>query len=199
MTLVTRALGTDMNTEELSALLKLLYSEQDKELLQRFDRSLPFQDGAFDRWERARRLGFGDGASIYNSSLVFGDVSVGEHTWVGPNTILDGSGGKLSIGAYCSVSSGVHIYSHDTVRWALSRGAEDRRTAPVNIGDCVYIGPQSVIVAGISIGDYCVVGANSFVNKDVASRTVVGGTPARPIGRIVGKGKGVRIISYAEL
>jgi serine acetyltransferase len=54
-------------------------------------------------------------------------------------------------------------------------------------------------VAGISIGDYCVVGANSFVNKDVASRTVVGGTPARPIGRIVGKGKDVRIISYAEL
>jgi hypothetical protein len=91
-----------MNTEELSALLKLLYSEQDKDLLQRFDRSLPFQDGAFDRWERARRLGFGEGASIYNSSLVFGDVSVGEHTWVGPNTILDGSGGKLSIGAYCS-------------------------------------------------------------------------------------------------
>jgi acetyltransferase-like isoleucine patch superfamily enzyme len=64
----------------------------------------------------------------------------------------------------------------------------------VTIGDCVYIGPQSVIVAGVSIGDHCVVGANSFVNKDVEPRTVVAGSPARPIGRVVGDGKEVRIV-----
>ena len=32
-------------------------------------RSLPFADGLFDRWERARRLGFGEGASIYELGL----------------------------------------------------------------------------------------------------------------------------------
>lgn len=183
-----------MNTDELLEMLKELYAKQDQNLRESFDRSLPFQDGAFDRWERAQRLGFGEGASIYNSSLVFGDVRVGEQTWIGPNTILDGSGGVLSIGAYCSISSGVHIYTHDTVRWALSRGREDKRVASVDIGDCVYIGPQSVIVAGVNIGNQCVVGANSFVNNEVEPRTVVVGTPARQIGRVVGDGKDVRII-----
>jgi len=187
-----------MNTNDLRELLLQLYAEQDQGLRQRFDRSLSFQDGMFDRWERARRLGFGDGASIYNSALIYGDVGVGEQTWIGPGVILDGSSDSLSIGAYCSISSGVHIYTHDTVRWALSRGEEEPRTAPVIIGDCVYIGPQSVIVAGIKIGSHCVVGANSFVNKDVASRTVVAGTPARPIGRVVGDGKDIRIVSDAE-
>ena len=187
-----------MNIDDLTKLLKQLYAEQDHDLRQRFDRSLPFQDGAFDRWERARRLGFGEGSSIYNSSLVFGDVRVGEQSWIGPNTILDGSGGLLALGAYCSISSGVHIYTHDTVAWALSRGLKARRTAPVTIGDCVYIGPQSVIVAGVSIGDHCVVGANSFVNMTIAPRTVVAGSPSRPIGRVVGDGKDVRIVTDAE-
>jgi acetyltransferase-like isoleucine patch superfamily enzyme len=187
--------GARMNTDELLELLKRLHAEQDQGLRECFDRSLPFQDGTFDRWERAKRLGFGEGASIYNSSLVYGDVRVGEQTWIGPNTLLDGSGGQLTIGAYCSISSGVHIYSHDTVLWALSGGEADRLTAPVTIGDCVYIGPQSVIVAGVSIGDHCVVGANSFVNRDVEPRTVVAGSPARPIGRVVGEGKDVRIVT----
>ena len=182
-----------MNTDELRVLLRQLYTEQDECLRQEFARSLPFQDGMFDRWERATRLGFETGASIYNSALIFGDVVVGEQTWIGPYVVLDGSGGTLRIGAYCSISSGVHIYTHDTVRWALSRGQEDKRTAPVQIGDCVYIGPQSVIVAGVQIGDHCVVGANSFVNEDVEPRTIVAGSPARRIGSVVGDGKDVRI------
>lgn len=184
-----------MNTDDLRALLNRLYIEQDEDQRQRFARSLSFQDGAFDRWERARRLGFAEGASVYNSALVYGAVSVGEQTWIGPNTLLDGSGGALELGAFCSVSSGVHIYTHDTVYWALSRGLAERRVAPVRIGDCVYIGPQSVIVAGVTIGSHCVIGANSFVNKDVEPRTVVAGSPSRRIGRVVGDGKDVRIVS----
>ena len=177
-----------METDELRALLQRLRLESDETLRKRFDRSLPFQDGMFDRWERARRLGFGDRASIYESSLVFGDVRVGEDTWVGPFTILDGSGGGLSIGAFCSISSGVHIYTHETVAWAISRGQRAKTTGAVTVGDCCYIGPQSVIVAGVNIGARCVIGANSFVSRDVPSGTVVAGSPARRIGRVVGEG-----------
>jgi hypothetical protein len=93
-----------MTTDELLNLLQHLYAAQDEQLRARFDRSLSFQDGAFDRWERARRLGFEEGASIYNSALVLGAVRVGRQTWIGPYAMLDGSGGGLSIGAYCSIS-----------------------------------------------------------------------------------------------
>ncbi len=183
-----------LTPERFAELLRASYLAEDERLRAEFQRSLPFQDAMFDRWERARRLGFAADASIYNSAAVFGEVSVGLATWIGPNTLLDGSGGGIEIGAHCSISSGVHIYTHDTVLWALSGGKCQHREAPVRIGDCVYIGSQSVIAAGVTIGSRCVVAANSFVNDDIPEATIVGGTPARKIGSVVGEGEQVRMV-----
>lgn len=180
-----------MTAAELQVLLCELYTAQDEQLREQFARSLPFQDGAFNRWERAQRLGFAAGASIYNSALVFGEVCVGANTWIGPYTVLDGSGAALQIGAHCSISSGVHIYTHDTVRWALSGGVAEKRADSVTISDCVYIGSQSIIAPGVTIGTQVVVAANSFVRSDVPPRTVVGGSPARVIGKVLGEGKDI--------
>ena len=182
-----------MNLERFAQLLRECYEASDERLRAEYQRSLSFQDGVFDRWERARRLGFGEGASIYNSALIYGDVRVGRNTWVGPNTLLDGTGGGLEIGDFCSVSAGVQIYTHDTVLWALSGGALGRVQGKVRVGDCVYIGSQSIIAAGVTVGSRCVVGANSFVNRDVPDRTVVGGSPARRLGTVIGDGESVRI------
>lgn len=183
-----------MTADELAGLLRDIYRQNDERLRAEFARSLPFQDGLLDRWERAKRLGFGAGASIYNSAFVYGNVRVGSNTWIGPNVILDGSGGGLDIGAYCSIASGVHVYTHDTVRWALSGGAAEKFIAPTRIADCVYIGSQSVIGAGVNIGARVVVTANSFVHRDVPAGTVVSGSPARPIGRVEGEGQSVRVV-----
>jgi acetyltransferase-like isoleucine patch superfamily enzyme len=151
---------------------------------ERWQRDLPFDELVFDRWDRARSLGFGPGSSIYHLSYVYGDVRVGEETWIGPFTLLDGTGG-LEIGAFCSISAGVHIYTHDTVRWALSRGAIEPERAPVTIGDCTYVGSQAVIRKGVTIGDHCVVGAGAFVDRDIPPYTVAAGIPCRPIGTVV--------------
>ena len=48
---------------------------------------MPVGDYLVDRWEKARELGFGKGASIYDSAIVIGDVKVGEESWIGPNVI----------------------------------------------------------------------------------------------------------------
>lgn len=153
------------------------------EIRKRHDRSVPLADEVLDRWEKAEDLGFGKGCSIYDASLVLGDVTVGENTWVGPFTVLDGRGG-LRIGSYCSISTGVQIYSHDTVAWALSGGRAAERRAATSIGDCCYIGPNSIVASGVQIGDHCVVGALSLVKDDVASHTIVGGIPGRVLGRV---------------
>lgn len=186
--------GQESDWNALEQQLHDLYLRRDEYLRQRFDRSLPFADGVFDRWTRAKRLGFADGASIYNSAAVFGAVTVGENTWVGPYVILDGSGGGISIGKYCSISAGVHIYTHDTMLWALSGGVAEKRTGLVTIGDFVYIGSQSVIACGTTIGSRCVIGCNSYVNGDVPSGSVVAGSPARRIGRVEGEGRDVRVV-----
>jgi acetyltransferase-like isoleucine patch superfamily enzyme len=165
---------------------------------ERWDRDLPLEELISDRWERARSLGFGDGASIYQSSYVYGRVSVGAHTWVGPLTLLDGSGG-LTIGEYCSISAGVQIYTHDTVKWALTGGAAEYERAPVVIGSNSHIGSQSVIAKGVTIGDHCVIGACSFVNKDLAPYTVAFGVPCRPAGRVSIGADGAATITIDEV
>lgn len=144
----------------------------------KYKRHVSLGDLLTDRWERARFLGFGSGSSCYDNVLILGDVQVGENTWIGPNTVLDGSGG-LSIGDYCSISSGVQIYSHDSVSWSVSRGKKPKSYAPTIIGDGVYIGPQAVVQKGVTIGDGAVIGAMSFVNSDVAPGTKVFGIPAK--------------------
>lgn len=158
--------------------LKALKEEFERVFKSDFNRSLPFNELLFDRWQRARTLGFGEGSSIYDSSYVFGEVKVGKNTWIGPFTVLDGSGG-LEIGSFCSISSGVQIYSHDTVNWAISGGVQPYVNGPVKIGDNCYIGPNVVISSGVILGDGCIVGANSFVNKSFPAGSKIAGSPAR--------------------
>lgn len=137
-------------------------------------------------------MGFGEGASIYDSVLVFGDVEVGPYTWIGPFVVLDGSGG-LKIGRHCSISAGVQIYTHDSVEWALTGGRAEYVRRPTAIGDCCYIAPHAVIVAGVTIGDHSVVACNSFVDQDVPPSTMVAGNPAIIRGRISIEGTRARI------
>ena len=163
--------------------LARLFELEDRRSREHWNRSLPVIEVATDRWQRATSLGFGAGTSIYHLSYVYGDVSVGENTWIGPYTLLDGSGG-LRIGSYCSISSGVHIYSHNTVKWALSAGNAPYERQATEIGDCCFLGPHSVIGMGVTIAPHCVVGAHSFDNRDGPEYSIIAGTPGRVIGKV---------------
>jgi acetyltransferase-like isoleucine patch superfamily enzyme len=147
--------------------LRAFFHLQRKTTKEKFSRVLPFGEYVSDRWEKAEFLKFGKNSSIYDSSLVYGDVRVGSNVWIGPFTILDGSGALLTIGDNCHVSAGVQIYTHDTVARVL-HDCEITRAA-VTIGSRCYIGPNSIIAQGVTIGDHVVIGANSFVNRDIAS------------------------------
>jgi acetyltransferase-like isoleucine patch superfamily enzyme len=165
--------------ELLTGILDILETLQ-KEKKERFKRALPFGEYFSDRWIRAETLGFGTGASIYESSVVLGEVTVGNDTWIGPNTLLDGSGG-ISIGSFCSISAGVQIYSHDSVQWAVSGGEKPYEYAATSIGDNCYIGPNSIISKGVSIGHGSIIGANSFVNRNVSDGQKFAGNPAKAL------------------
>ena len=144
----------------------------------KWKRVLPVGEYLSDRWEKAQFLDFGTGTSIYDSSIVLGEVEVGSNTWIGPNTILDGSGG-LVIGDNCSISAGVQIYSHDTVRWAVSGGVESIEYSPTSIESNVYLGPNVVVERGVTIGAGAVIGANSLVNCDIPPNSRAWGNPCR--------------------
>jgi len=161
----------------------------------KWNRSMPFYEdilGENARWDRARFLGFGGGTSIYQSSYVYGDVKVGHHTWIGPFTILDGTGG-LQIGNYCSIASGVQIYTHESSDWALSGGKAKYTKAPVRIGNCCYMGSSTVVRMGVKIGDHVLVGAHSFVGKSIPDNSIAAGCPARVVGKVEVQGAKVKL------
>jgi acetyltransferase-like isoleucine patch superfamily enzyme len=145
---------------------------------QRFNRILPFGEYFSDRHEKAKFMGFGEGTTLYDTSVVLGDVTVGKNTWIGPFVVLDGSGG-LSIGSNCSISAGVQIYSHDSVEWAISGGEANYQYAKTMIEDNCYIGPNTIIQKGVRIGKGAVIGANSLINKDIPAHCKAYGTPVK--------------------
>lgn len=169
-----------------------LYRTLRKNKKTHWDRILPFSELIIDRWEKAKFTKAKYGASIYDSSLIFGKVSIGKNTWIGPYTILDGSGGRLNIGDFCSISSGVQIYTHNSVNWALTGGKSNYENKSVSIGNFCYIGPYTVISLGTKIGKCCVIGAHSFVDSKIPSYSIAFGIPAKIVGKVKIIGKKVQ-------
>lgn len=163
--------------------IKQLHNELDNAFITSFHRSLPLNEVLIDRWERAEKLGFGSNTSIYDSALVFGLPQIGNNCWIGPFTIIDGSGG-LKIGNYCTLSAGVHIYTHDNVQQTLSSGQKPIERSSVVIGNNVYIAPHAIVTKGVTIGNYCVIGAQTFINKDIPDHSIVFGQPGKVVGKV---------------
>lgn len=175
------------------------FEEQLKEYLagqrdvmrEKWNRILPSNELLFDRWEKAAMLGAGRNSSIYDSSVIMGDVEIGESVWIGPFTVLEGINGKIWIGDYCHISSGVQIVTHDSVKYVLTGGKADFSKGDVIIGCNTYIGGLSIISKNTTIGSHCVIGANSLVTRDIPDYSIAFGTPAVVKGRVVIKGADV--------
>lgn len=128
-------------------------------------------------------------------------ISIGRGSYGGPS--LHWNEGdfrhKLTIGAYCSIADEVSIFigvhGRHTIDYVstyplgMVYGDPGCRVPSkvtsgnlgVQIGNDVWIGRGAVIMAGVSIGDGAVVGAQALVNKDVAPYSIVGGVPAAHI------------------
>ena len=163
--------------------LRALQRALQRDKMTGFRRRVPFGDLITDRDANAREYGFGEGSSCYDNVLIIGDVRVGRNTWIGPNVVLDGSGG-LEIGDHCSISAGSQIYTHNTVARDTSLGARPVERQPTRIGNGVYIGPNCVITMGVTIGDQAVIGAMSLVLHDVPPRRKAWGCPAVVTGEV---------------
>jgi acetyltransferase-like isoleucine patch superfamily enzyme len=124
--------------------------------------------------------------------------TVGDFTYGRPKIL--GSGAKLHIGKFCSISSGVRIllgYEHRTDwvttypfsvlikrGWTKGRGIKGHPHSKGNvvIGDDVWIASDSTILSGVTIGTGAVISTCSLVTKDVPSYSIVAGVPARVAG-----------------
>jgi acetyltransferase-like isoleucine patch superfamily enzyme len=96
----------------------------------------------------------------------------------------------LSLGSFVTVSSNVFFIMHDGAIGPIinrnpvfiRRNIHVVKQSPITIGNHVFVGHSSVILPGVSIGDYSIIAAGSVVTKDVPAFEIWGGNPARRIG-----------------
>src|SRR5205823_6113763 len=143
----------------------------------------------------------GRGASIYLGTMFDtgprGRVHIGDYTLVnGARIICDE---EVTIGDYVLISWNVVLM--DTYRLPVDVAGRRREleqaprrqprrlqavvpARPVRIGRNVWIGFDSCVLPGVSIGEGAVVGARSVVTEDVPAYSVVAGNPARVVRRL---------------
>lgn len=108
-----------------------------------------------------------------------GAVSIGEKVTFGSNVYIEYSGDVI-IGNHVDLSNGVKIYSHKHDCYEIVHSAKNTPSAnKVVISDNVWIGANAIILPGVTIGEYSVVGAGSVITHDVPSNSIVAGNPAR--------------------
>ena len=104
------------------------------------------------------------------------NITVGDNTVIHDEVHLDDRG-KLSIGDRVSISDDAHIYSHDH-DIVDQTAIENYHTI---IEDDVRLTFDSMVKAGIKVGENAVVGAKSIVQKDVPAHHIAAGTPAKSL------------------
>jgi len=132
--------------------------------------------------------------SLLNKCLLDGHISVGSNTTInGPSTEFYSIEFPISIGNFCSIARGTSIQENNhninsiTTYFIKYRifgekyGVDAVSKGPITIGNDVWIGTQSTILTGVTIGDGAIVAANSVVTNDVPPYAIVGGTPAKII------------------
>lgn len=136
----------------------------------------------------------GRGSNLWITSPFF--VDYGNNIYFGNNcevnmncTFLDDN--KIIIGDNALIAPNVQIYTAFHPTNAKDRFGEMKKdgsfefcktqTAPVHIGNNVWIGGGAIIMPGVTIGDNVVIGAGSVVTKDIPSNKIAYGNPCRVI------------------
>ena len=110
-------------------------------------------------------------------------IFIGARTTIGFYSFLYASC-KIDIGNDCMVAPFVYIVDSDHgIRADMLMNHQPNTARPIRIGNDVWIGTHSVILLGVTIADGAVIAAGSVVREDVAENTIVGGVPAKIIGK----------------
>lgn len=149
----------------------------------------------------------GEGARLQNISIEHGTavesevvclghgsgrITVGRETYLGLRSVLDWSS-DIKIGDFVHIAGpSTALWTHSSVDQALHGdllAVKTRRTtAPIEIGNRVYIGGNCTVYPGVTIGNGAVILPNSAVNRDVPEGVLAGGVPVRVLRSIASEG-----------
>jgi acetyltransferase-like isoleucine patch superfamily enzyme len=131
-------------------------------------------------------VSIGDNSKIAKRCSIFGSpasvMEIGNDTYIGMNTIINGFEAKVTIGSNVSIAQNVNIMADSGPNASLSfQKIFPVIKGEVSIGDNSWLGAGAIIMPGVTIGRYCAIAANSFVKESFKDYSIIGGTPAKLI------------------
>ena len=126
-------------------------------------RNIRVAPGAVVRVLSPDRLGSDLFIGLY--SYLNGDITIGDHTLIGP---------------HCSLTAGHHLYDAQT-GWFSERTKENNR---IVIGEGCWLAAGVTVTAGVTVGRRNLICANAVVTKDTEDYSIMAGVPAKKVGHI---------------
>ena len=135
------------------------------------------------------------GVKISGKALIFGpliirpigkakNIHIGDRSFLNTNIRFGCPDAPVKIGRHCQIGPGVMF---ETVNHDFHSKLGDIRsmqTLPITLEDYVWVGAGAIILPGVTVGEGAVIAAGAVVTKDVVSRTMVGGVPAKLIKKL---------------
>lgn len=121
----------------------------------------------------------GDYCTINNGG---GDVIIGNDSHVGPGSVVIG---PVIIGKHVIIAQNIVLngLSHECSDIAMLAWSQKAAALSINIEDNAWIGANTVITAGVTIGSHSIIAGGSVVTNDVPPYTIASGNPAKLIKR----------------
>jgi acetyltransferase-like isoleucine patch superfamily enzyme len=154
--------------------------------------------------ESYRMLTLGKDSIIEEGTHIIGELTLGELTVIGPRVSIEG---PVSLGYGASIREGCIAISHTTIEeWVgvssnvhfitfdhqigdVIRRVGRIRFKPILIKSGAWIGTNTTVMPGVTIGTGCVIGSRALVTKDIPDNSLAIGSPAKVV-RKLGPGVG---------
>lgn len=111
------------------------------------------------------------------------NIVLGKNVFINSNCyFMDGA--KITVGdnVFIGPSCGFYTANHPLDYQTRNQGIE--QALPILIGNNVWLGGNVIVLPGVKIGDGCVIGAGSVVNKDIEVNSIATGVPCKVIKKI---------------
>jgi len=135
------------------------------------------------------RLIFGERITVYAGCRFrsrSGDLKIGDDVSFGPNCVIYEWRGDAVIGNGTMIAAGVVIsgVNHGMDPSAGPYRDQPTQALPVEIGSNVWIGMNSIILPGVTVGDNTIVGAGSVVTRSLPKGVIAYGNPCKTIRNV---------------
>lgn len=136
----------------------------------------------YSKWNK-NPVGGGTGKTVLQT-IGSGSISIGDNTGLSHVTIV--SRVNVEVGSNVLLGGGVQLYDTDfhPINCTEREDSSKIKSLPIHVEDNVFIGANTIVLKGVTIGNGAVIGAGSVVTKNVPCREIWGGNPAKFIKKI---------------